>query len=379
MPQAIKKNGAATNSGGGGSGLVIILQMIFCTAGIYAAFFYWSILQERIATQTYPMPISGGEKKFTYSFIISLFGSVSAAALSFAICLGRAALGFGGSSKQQSKKDGSSVNKMPWKELFLIGFTLCYGAPFGYAAMKYVSYPVVLTLKMCKMIPVVVVGILVHKTKYSLSKYISLVLVTAGVMGFMLLGERKQGKESSASSDLWTMLLGTLLCFINLTFDGYTNSTQDLVNKKYAHIFDNPFKLMMYSNFFASFVAVISLLCFEFVPVEYNNAVISRQLFEALSFIQEQPAVMVDLIQFGALAAIGQSFLFTGIALFGSLTVVAITVLRKIGSVCLSIYINNHSVSTLQLVALSSCCAGIVIDTIANIQNSKKNRAKKLK
>jgi adenosine 3'-phospho 5'-phosphosulfate transporter B2 len=74
-----------------------------------------------------------------------------------------------------------------------------------YEALKYLSFPVQTLSKSCKIIPVMLVGILVNKKKYPVLEYIEAAVITAGVLAFSLAGggggssQRRHHAAASAS------------------------------------------------------------------------------------------------------------------------------------------------------------------------------------
>lgn len=183
---------------------------------------------------------------------------------------------------------------MSWYDvylLFLVGFTNVFATSLAYAAMRRLSFPVVLTMKMSKMIPVMVVGFFYHHTRYPTRKVLACLLITVGILTFYLLDENSysqkamsrpgnkdkynnvdnatfnartatnyNSKGNNSSNDFlpsvnlldnpsstatnhgktrqiffWPSsgVIGLFLLFANLVMDGFTNSTQDVLVKKH--------------------------------------------------------------------------------------------------------------------------------------------------
>ena len=345
-------------SNGSSAGVRVIAAMVATAAGIYGAFFAWGVLQERIATK--PYTVDGKEAHFRFPFVIGVVGGLSSFAVALVVVVVRKLLGWGPEAHDPNAAI-SVARHYPYRQIASIGLGLAFGSPFGYAAMRHSSYPMVLTLKMCKMVPIVIVGALWHRAHYSSYKYLAMVAITGGVLGFSLLGD--EGSKKNSASDA----LGAVLCFINLFFDGYVNSTQDSVLKKWK----DPFRLMCTANLFSALIGLTALFTFEYLPAALHNDVINNELFHAMHFIAKEPAVLVDLAKMGALGGVGQLFIFQGLSMFGSLTVVAITITRKVGSVFISILMHGHIVTTEQWIALSAVIVGVVLDTMDNIRLKK--------
>jgi len=122
-------------------------------------------------------------------------------------------------------------------------------------ALLYVDYPTQVLAKSCKPIPVMVMGLLVFRRKYSLVKYLCVFMVAAGIALFMM----PSGGPSHRASETSPTTLGILLLLGSLALDGLTGPFQDELIKTYKP--SSP-HLMFYSNLWASvvmFVVVIGI------------------------------------------------------------------------------------------------------------------------
>ena len=93
-------------------------------------------------------------------------------------------------------------------------------------SLRYVIYPVQVLFKSCKPVPVMLFGLLLGK-KYSIRKYVNVIIITVGVALFMNGGSslKKSGSGSGSASDYTFM--GALLLSISLCFDGATGAYED--------------------------------------------------------------------------------------------------------------------------------------------------------
>ena len=73
-----------------------------------------------------------------------------------------------------------------------------------------------------------VLGTLLYQKSYSLKSYVAVIMVCVGCAMFMLLKEGKAGDEGEESS-----LTGIGLVMVNLLLDGFTNSTQDEMGRRF--------------------------------------------------------------------------------------------------------------------------------------------------
>jgi UDP-galactose transporter B1 len=72
--------------------------------------------------------------------------------------------------------------------------------------------------------------------------------------------------------------------------------------------------------------------------------------------------VIQDIALFAFCGAIGQVFIFHTLERFGSLSLVTVTVTRKMFSILLSVILFNHSITPLQWVSVGMVFAGIAMD-----------------
>ena len=196
-------------------------------------------------------------------------------------------------------------------------------APFGFAALSYITYPAMVLGKSCKLVPVMIMNVLLYRRKFAPHKYLVVAMVTLGITMFMGFGKEKpsKAKASAQNGDLsaYTQLIGITYLLINLAIDGATNSTQDEVFARYRV---SGQQMMFWINLFCTaLTSIISILPLPYIPVLHPSAT-GTELQGALEFIRTHPSVVVPLAQFAFTGALGQLFIFETLQHFGSLTLV---------------------------------------------------------
>ena len=365
-----------TTTESGSSKSRVLLEMLLAAFGIYASMFWWSVMQEKVATV--PYMVNGVPRKFNFATFIGVIQC------SFTVVIGLAC--FAARRLYHVMSGSTEAGGSPWvskysiKSLLLIGLAGAVSAPFGYASMKHLPFPVVLTLKMCKMVPTVIVGFVVYRTRYSMLKYIDILLITTGVIAFMLLDTEKPGKATAttrgagAESKALQGVIGAALVFTQLTLDGIVNSSQEVMVKRLRM---SGFQMMVLTGLSGLLFSIVFLLGMELLPAPVMllvQDVFQPQLYLALEFVQEQPQILNDVILMCFLCAIGQTFIFMSVELFGTLTATAMTVTRKVGSVALSIFWHGHRVQPTQLTALIAVMAGVALDAYINVVEKGKHK-----
>lgn len=105
-------------------------------------------------------------------------------------------------------------------------------------SLRYVIYPVQVLFKSCKPVPVMIFNLILGK-RYKLTKYVNVIVITAGVGLFMGGGNSTHKTEDSAQAD--TLLMGAMMLTVSLCFDGATGAYEDKLMSKHNV---EPFDLM---------------------------------------------------------------------------------------------------------------------------------------
>lgn len=97
-----------------------------------------------------------------------------------------------------------------------------------YEALKYVSFPAQVLSKSCKIIPVMIVGILINKKSYPFIEYFEALAITAGVSLFSF------SQKSIALDGDGSSVYGVMLLVLYLGCDSVTSQWQSKVYKQYG-------------------------------------------------------------------------------------------------------------------------------------------------
>ncbi|KNB44312.1 shypothetical protein [Blastocystis sp. subtype 4] len=198
---------------------------------------------------------------------------------------------------------------------------------FSNNSLKHVNYPTQVLAKSCKMIPVLVAGTLFGTRRYSIQKYISVFLMTAGIVVFQLFSKSK--KNSTASNSTF----GLILLFLSLCMDGVCGMQQDVVVPRFK---PSPLRLQQMLNVYGILVSLItSLLLKELVP--------------GVSFFLTNRRCLWLAVQFGLCSSVGQLFILYTVRHFPPLVLSTITTTRKFFSILLSVLFMGNYISPYQL------------------------------
>jgi UDP-galactose transporter B1 len=225
-------------------------------------------------------------------------------------------------------------------------------AIFFYLLISYVIYPIQVLAKSCKPVPVMLMGAAMGK-KYPARKYANVVMIVLGVALFMGAGTDKK-KAASVDSDSDTgadsesnaspsQIIGIVLLFVSLCFDGGTGAYEDKLMSVHSV---QPFDLMYNIQLGKTILAFIGLL-------------VLNQLHIFIQMVQEMGFLLVAL---GLSGALGQVFIFVTIAKFGALTCSIIGLARKVTTLVASIYFYGHHLNSLQFTGLMISVTAMVLN-----------------
>jgi solute carrier family 35 (UDP-galactose transporter), member B1 len=346
-----------------------MLELALCVAGIYLCFLTWGLMQERVSTTAYyawnDSDRSGPSFKFTHFIFLNFTQSLLASIVAFVY------IRF---LRNQTLKQLPTVQLL--KQYSLVAFFSTIASPFGYEALKHVDYPTMILAKSCKLLPVILMGVLLHNRRFEWYKYMSVALITLGVAIFTLMhtspsssGSSGGGNSKTSSKQKTNSLWGLFLLAINLGIDGVTNSTQDHIFTQFR--IGGP-EMMLWMNLLSSLFMFIYLsLISPFMNVNYQS-----DLLSGLSFIQTYPSSLFDILLFGACGALGQTFIFYTLQRFGSLVLVTVNVTRKMFSMLLSVLWFGHELNAAQWSGVGLVFGGILLEAQMSraAKNSKKQK-----
>ena len=236
---------------------------------------------------------------------------------------------------------GGVTGGAPQTQYIGLALTNSIGPACGISALKNISYPAQVLAKSCKMVPVMVMGTIFYRKRYSIVEYLATFLIISGVSLFALQKSASQVSSPNAG-------LGYVLVLINLLFDGYTNSTQDAVKQAYPTT--TAIQLMCWTN----------MWCALFNSV-YMFVIHSTTGYLAITFVREHPRVVLDILMYCLCGAGGQLFIFLTISTFGSLINTTITTTRKFVSILLSVLWNGNALKPAQWVAVALVFGGLTL------------------
>ncbi|KII84977.1 hypothetical protein PLICRDRAFT_45834 [Plicaturopsis crispa FD-325 SS-3] len=354
------------------------IRLALCVVGVYSMFLLWAIAQERLS-----VPFASIDGKTADKFQSPLFlgtcqsflSSLSALAYilifrrksgsSFSETLGLPTTETAKPANGHAHTANGHAKPTNARRALLLRYLQCAlfitsAAPFGFAALAHISYPAMVLGKSCKLVPVMLMNVLLYRRRFAPYKYLVVGMVTAGISVFMLLGPRKPhkaGGETTARANA----IGTLYLLINLALDGATNSTQDDIFARHPKLTGH--QMMFFINAGCTLMTLaLALLPLPYVPVLHPAVEPGAEMWEALRFVQTHTGVARAVGAFAMTGALGQLFIFETLQHFGSLTLVTITLTRKLFTMLLSVVVYNHRLTAGQWLGAAIVFAGISVE-----------------
>lgn len=288
---------------------------MIAVAGIFGGFSYMAVKQEDVYKtafgKTEGKNANPGEK-----FAFTFFALAAERGINALIALA-GVLVFGGSG-----------NKIPKMEIFNSGVSQMLAMAASGEALRYVSYATQVLGKSCKMVPVMVGGLVLGGKSYKPSEYAQVLLVTIGVVVFNFGGKSKKGADDSS--------YGLLLISASLLMDMVTGGLQDKVKASTKKLNNNDkaktsaFESMLWTNISGCLVA-LALGAF------------TGHVDGGLAFCNKYPEALTAITVYSLASAVGQVFIYYTVTEFGPLLLTTVTTTRKIFSTLYSVFRNPRS------------------------------------
>ncbi|KAH7103374.1 UAA transporter [Auriculariales sp. MPI-PUGE-AT-0066] len=372
-----------------------IAHLGLCIGGVYSMFLIWAIAQERLSVS---FTAKDGQSTAKFTSILTMNTAQSAlsalAALAYILYTRKpgqslaSALGVESKSvvangkangKANGTANGNAAKVYTTRDLLFsyarCAFLLTAAAPFGFVALSYISYPAMVLGKSCKLVPVMLMHKFLYRRKYPMYKYAVVTLLTLGIALFMVYSDAKKKKSHAAAViTAERELFGLGLLLVNLLLDGTVYSTQDEIIARHGVTGQ---QMMFFMNAFATVLTtVIALLPLPKIPVLHPSGGLT-EFAGARAFFEQYPSAVMPLLQFAGTGALGQLFIFETLRNFGSLTLVTITLTRKLFTMLLSVIVYRHRLTVGQWVGGAIVFAGITLEAAMKRTESLKKKSSK--
>ncbi|XP_029841369.3 solute carrier family 35 member B1 isoform X1 [Ixodes scapularis] len=297
------------------------IKLLFYALGIFVCYFYFGVLQEEITKTQY----GPKKEKFVYAqslLIFSCIMNVVFAKLMLSTFL----------------KQGVDTTR---RSYYIIAAMTYLGAMLASTiSLQFVNYTTQVVGKSCKPIPVMVLGVLIGGKRYSLSKYLSILVVVLGV-GLFIYKDKKASQTTQSITGT-----GELLLLLSLSLDGITGAVQERMKSEYQ---TKSGHMMLMMNFWAT-------VCLVFAQL------FTQEMWAFVAFLQRYPSLFLNILLFALTGALGQTLIFRTVSEYGPLPCSVVTTTRKFFTVLGSVVIFNNPLITRQWVGVVLVFAGLIAD-----------------
>ena len=316
---------ARVGSARGASRVPTEAKLVFAVAGIFFAFGAFAVLQEDVYRTSY-----AGER-FSATFLVLIVErSVNTAVGALgALLLARPDGGDESADRvRSSRSEKKTLFRVPVAAIATSGVSQMLAMAFANEALRFVSFPTQVLGKSCKMIPVMIGGVVAGR-KYPASQYAQVAVVTAGVVAFNLgksrrvsLGVSRSGAEQLERDSAY----GLSLIAASLAMDLVTAALQDRVKTATARL--NPDRARPKTSMFESMLWTnAGGACAAFLLAAGTG-----QLGTGLAFCARHVAAARNVAFYALASVIGQLFVYFTITEFDPLVLSTVTTTRKIFS-----------------------------------------------
>lgn len=311
-----------------------LLKLLFCAGGLLTFYLTWGLMQERIMAFKYGQTADNEGENFKDSLFLVFVNRILALFVAIAVL-----------QMKQSPNQSPPLYKYSY-----CSFSNIMSSWFQFEALKFVSFPVQVLSKACKVIPVMIMGTVVSKRTYPWHEYVTALMISVGISMFLLTSSDAVRGEGTS-----TTFSGIIILVGYLTFDSFTANWQSEIFKTYKV---NSFQMMAGVNFFSVTFTAVSL-------IEQGGFI------ESVAFMGRHPEFIQHSLLLGTCSAIGQLFIFYTINQFGPVTFTLIMTVRQGFSFLLSCIIYRHPVTMTGILGILIVFAAMFIRNRCSQQPKK--------
>ncbi|XP_066260620.1 solute carrier family 35 member B1 homolog [Euwallacea similis] len=321
-------------------------KFILYAAGIFATYFYFGILQEKVTRGKYVVETTDSEgkktvvtEKFTFALILVCTQCIINYIIAKAVIL----------IWPQNEDKTTHLYYASVSVTYLLAMVA------SNMALQWVPYPTQVVGKSAKPIPVLLLGVLVGKKSYALKKYLFIFIIVIGIVMFMLKENAMKGE-----SDVSGFGVGELLLILSLVMDGLMGAIQERIR---AEAKPSGLQMMLQQNGWSSIFLIIIIL-------------LSGELFQFIEFAKIFPDVYLNIFFIGVASAVGQLFLFNMVSEFGPLPLSIVTTTRKFFTVLGSVIFFGNALTGRQWMGAVLVFLGLFLDAFYGKKQPKKDIVK---
>lgn len=366
-----------------------LTRLAFCASGICGCYLYYGILQERLfttATVTSDDPSQLPPRLGpTFALVTACLTNVAVALLWKRVNQLLVSKQSRDTGEKTSEESPSLPLRLPLPHKLLLATAGCYVAAMACSneAIPYVSYPVAVLAKSCKLIPTMIVGHFVERQRtHAWQEWVAAVLISIGIVLFQI-SRLFDGSTTSTNSTKngGSTSYGMILLLVSLLSDGLLSSCQNFL--KHPPMRTGPGNSSSTGNPTVRVpTAVETMLFINMYALVYliPLSLWSQQWWDGIALLSNYPHVAKTVAILNATVGIGQIFIFLTIAWYSPVICTTITTTRKFVTILLSVWTFGHVFTMLQWTAIVLVFCGLYFAiAMVNHQPTQQERALKSK
>jgi len=287
-----------------------IWKLLFCVCGLLVSYLSWGYFQERLMTVEYPhVGVDGQYDVFKNSEFLVFLNRISGLVIaSIALHLG--------------KKQANGAP--PYKFLFC-SMSNILSAWFQYEALKFITFPMQVLAKSCKVLFTMLMGVAIDQKKFTGFEYVNALCIALGLVIFKF--GQESGGETDDSLTAKYFLVGLLLIVCYILCDSFTSNWQSRIFREHSI---KPLQMMQGVNIFSCL---------------FSLATSTPQIIDTMDFFWWHPSIVLHAGLMSMCSGVGQMFIFYTIEKFGAVVFAVAMTTRLICSVLLSIVAFHHKIN----------------------------------
>jgi len=285
-------------------------KLLFCVFGLLVSYISWGYFQERLMTVEYPnVSEKGTNDRFKNSEFLVFLNRISGLAIAtVALRMGKTL-------------DTSSP---PYKFLFC-SMSNILSAWFQYEALKFITFPMQVLAKSCKVLFTMLMGVAIDQKKFTGYEYVNALCIAMGLVIFKF--GQETGGETDDSLTAQYFLVGLLLIGCYILCDSFTSNWQSRIFREHSI---SSLQMMQGVNIFSCLFSLLTS---------------TPEILSTLDFFRTHPSIMWHAGLMSMCSGVGQLFIFYTISNFGAVVFAVAMTTRLICSVLLSIVAFHHRIN----------------------------------
>jgi len=281
-------------------------KKIFCFVGLQVSYVVWGVIQENLMTREYKFG------KFKSSSFCVFANRFLALIIAFLIVFVR-----------RMMNPTKPVADAPFYCYAPNSLSNTISSWAQYEALKFISFPTQVLSKSCKIIPVMLVGIVLNRKSYPIQEYVEALLITTGVAVFTFSTQNPHGDSSEREDTFY----GISLLALYLLCDSFTSQWQSRVYKQYQI---DQYQMMLGANVWSMLLTGVTLLQ-------------SGEFFHSFALLIDDYEAMYHMIILSITSATGQLFIYYTVKELGAVNFTIFMTTRQLISLFVSCILFQHS------------------------------------